>query len=75
MRTKIASFWGNAFTAERSDDGELCIYHVGSDPIPTSVTGDRRGASPPRMTAAKLQAINERSRTDQKARNAELAPR
>lgn len=44
MRTRVATFHGDAFVAEREGD-ELCIYHLGSDPIPTTTAGDRRAPS------------------------------
>jgi hypothetical protein len=43
-RTRIASFLGSAYSAEREGD-DLHIYHHSAEMIPTSVTGDDIGAS------------------------------
>ena len=58
-RTKIASYFGSSFIAERNPDGSLDIFHVGSGNLPTDLVGD--SAKGP-MTAARLQQINEASR-------------
>jgi hypothetical protein len=74
MRTKIASFHGGAFVAEREGE-DLSIYHIGSDPIPTSTAGDRRAPAPKdRMTSARLAEVHRQSREAEKARAAELRP-
>jgi hypothetical protein len=57
-KTRIATFSGTAFTAERESD-DLVIYMMSDNPIPTNTlgdTGERRANRCTGMTAAKLQA-------------------
>jgi hypothetical protein len=63
-KTLICSYTGS-FIAEKSDDGALNVYYIGSEPL-TNMVEDAKphpcgcGSSldPGRMTAAKLQARN-----------------
>jgi uncharacterized protein YcbX len=66
MKTKIASFSGQQFTAEREDD-ELVIYMLTSDPIDEVITQDRRPAKNrfqalDRQQESGLHAMNQRNK-------------
>jgi hypothetical protein len=57
-KTRIATFSGTAFTAERESQ-DLVIYMMSDDPISTSTVGDasdRRTNRGTGMSAARLQA-------------------
>ena len=64
-RTRIATYYGSSFLAERGEYGDLHIYHVGTGVLPSDVIGDRAAPcgcgtslNEGRMTAAKMQARN-----------------
>ena len=66
-RTKIASFYGSSFLAERGEGNELVIYHVSEDGISSDLVGDARrvrvsagGLGVGGMSAKQLQAMHER---------------
>lgn len=59
-RLKIATYHGNAFSAERdSETGELHIFHTSSsqgDPVPATTFGDRRARAATGDARARLSA-------------------
>ena len=66
MKTKIASFSGQQFTAEREDD-ELVIYMLTRNPIDDVITQDRRRAKDrfqalDRQQESLLHDMNQRNR-------------
>jgi hypothetical protein len=55
LKTKICSYYGDGFVAERGDDGALNIFLMSSDPLPNAtVVSDGHP-----MSAAKLQRLYE----------------
>ena len=59
-RTKVSTFHGSSFVAERGEDGDLHVYHVGTSMLPSDTVGDARPAKErvrdhKPMTAAALQ--------------------
>jgi hypothetical protein len=58
-KTRIATYYGSSFLAERGEDGDLHVYHVGTSMLPSDTIGDAKvcgcDGQPGRMTAAKYQ--------------------
>jgi len=61
-RTKVATYYGSSFHAERGPDGQLDVYFVGTMPLATQANEMTGDVAKGPMTAAKMQAISEASR-------------
>lgn len=61
-RTKIATYYGSSFVAERSEDGDLHVYHVGTGVVSSNLVGDSApgcgcGGPHQRVDAKRMQEI------------------